>query len=531
MAGTGGQRYSRALNPNQEGVYGNPDSNAAPANASDAPKTSTVTIGSGLVAALNLYQQQLKQKKLIEQVDVYEIKFADNIIAGASIVPPAGLDKALAVGGGGGTAADKKLPNKQSMDPTVRARAATVGQQIVQFIDQVIRSSNYIQNQAIQVYNQTTKTWNKRPTNANQFAWFQVVCNVEQLLPYDNKRNDFAYKMTFTIVPYETPMLSTFFPSGQYRGVHKDYQYWFTGQNNSVLSFEQSYNAQWVQAITGNLPPDNRVLKVNDQTSFGASDYSLRWKTNVFPASSQSNQGGENNTMEPGANAADFLYTADLATAKIVIVGDPAWLPSPASQIVTKDSFTVNPFLLDGTVNSIASGAYFRIRFNTPADYNLQTGLIDPSDQSSTTLNAQGVNTVETIYKLQHSTSTFKGGKFTQELTGSWVTYDAAQEQVARAQKNKSTQARNANQSDAETARLKKQNADAAPLPYGPRAPGGLGTARQSPNNNLGTTPLSPDVKNAPEPASGQVVSGTLDRLNKQAAPNSNPGQVMNREP
>ena len=531
MASTGGQRYSRALNPNLEGAYGNPDSNTAPANASDAPKTSTVTIGSGLVAALNLYQQQLKQKKLIEQVDVYEINFADNIIAGASIVPPAGLDKALAVGGGGGTAADKKLPNKQSMDPTVRARAATVGQQIVQFIDQVIRSSNYIQNQAIQVYNQTTKKWDKRPTNANQFAWFQIVCNVEQL-KYDNKRNDFAYKMTFTIVPYETPMLSTFFPSGQYRGVHKDYQYWFTGQNNSVLSFEQSYNAQWVQAITGNLPPDNRVLKVNDQTSFGASDYALRWKTNVFPASSQSNQGGENNTMEPGANAADFLYTADLATAKIVIVGDPAWLPSPASQIVTKDSFTVNPFLLDGTVNSIASGAYFRIRFNTPADYNLNTGLIDPSDLSSTTLNARGVNTVETIYKLQHLTSTFKGGKFTQELTGSWVTYDAAAEQVARANKKKATaQARPANQSDAETARLQNQNAAAAPLPYGPRAPGGLGTARQSPNNNLGTTPLSPDLKNAPAPVSGQVVSGTLDRINKQVSPNSNPGQPMDREP
>ena len=162
----------------------------------------------------------------------------------------------------------------------------------------------------------------------------------------------------------------------------------------------------------------------------------------------------------------------------------------------------------------------------------MQTGLIDPSDLSSTTLNAQGVNTVETIYKLQHSTSTFKGGKFTQELTGSWVTYDAAQEQVARANKKKATaQARNANQSDAETARLKKQNADAAPLPYGPRAPGGLGTARQSPNNNLGTTPLNPDVKNAPEPAPGQGVSGPLDRLNKQVAPNSNPGQVRNREP
>ena len=107
---------------------------------------------------------------------------------------------------------------------------------------------------------------------------------------------------------------------------------------------------------------------------------------------------------------------------------------------------------------------------------------------------------------------------------------------MARANKKKATaQARPANQSDAETARLQNQNAAAAPLPYGPRAPGGLGTARQSPNNNLGTTPLSPDLKNAPAPApapvSGQVVSGTLDRINKQVSPNSNPGQPMDREP
>jgi len=538
--GTGGQTpriTGLTPDPQYSGVS-NTNANAPP-KADAAPKPSTPTIGTGLVAELNRYQQELVQKKLVEVADVYEIKFADNIIAGASIVPSGGLDKALAVGATGGTAADQKLPNKQAMDPKSRARAASAGQQIVQFIDQVIRSSSYIQEQSGEIWNQSTGTWNGRTKRAQQFAWFQIVCNVEQLVPYDNKRNDFAYKMTFTIVPYETPMLSTYFPSGRYRGVHKDYQYWFTGQNNSVLSFEQSYNGQWVQAITGNLPPDTRVLKYNDQPN---NDLAQRWKTNVFPASSQSNQGGDKNTNEPGANAADFLYTADLMTAKIVILGDPAWLPSPVSQIVTDKSFTPDPFLYDGTVNSIASGAYFRITFNTPADYNLQTGLIDPTDTSSTTLNNQGVNTVSTIYKLQHSTSTFKGGKFTQELTGSWVTYDATEEQVKReTAKKTTTQARDANQSQAETNRLQKQNAVAAPLPYGPRAPGGLGPARQSPNNNLGTSTLRPEVESAPVPRRAPILGlestaappGSIDpvTLLPRRPPNPNPAQPMVREP
>ena len=408
----------------------------APPKASDAPKPSTSVVGTGLVAALNAYQLTLLNNKdsngnpdpLIEIADEYQIQFADSIIADALVIPPGGLDKALAVGATGGTAADQKLPNKQSMDPKSRARAAAAGQQIVQFIDQVIRGSSYIQNQSGQIWNQSTGTWDKTQARAQQFAWFQVLCNI-YVLGYDSIRRDHAYRMTFTIVPFETPMLSTFFPSGKYRGVHKDYQYWFTGQNNSVISFEQSLNNQWTQAITGTTAPDNRVQKANFQTN---PNYQETWKTNVFPASGQSNQGGDKNTMEPGANAADFLYSAELATAKITIVGDPAWLPGPQAEYVTPEMFSTQPFFPDGTINSVASGAYFQITFNTPADYNLQTGLVDPTTAPTT---FSGINTISTIYVASKATHTFKGGKFTQELEGQWVVYDASTDVVNPATK------------------------------------------------------------------------------------------------
>ena len=398
----------------------------APPNASAAPKPSTTTVGTGLVAALNNYQLTLLNNKgsdgnpnpLIQVPDEYEIKFADSIIANASIVPPAGLDKALSVGSSGGTAADQKLPNKQSMDPTSRARAAAAGQQIVQFIEQVIRSSTYVQNQSGQVFNQSTGKYQKGSQKpADQFAWFQVLCNVT-IKDYDYIRKDFAYKMTFTIVPFETPMLSSYFSSGKYRGVHKAYNYWFTGLNNSILSFEQSFNNQWTQAITGGTAPDPRVQRLQNNTNTG---FMNAWRSHVFPASNQSNQGGEKNTNEPGANAADFLYTSDLASVKVNIVGDPAWLPSTLSDTVTPELFTTRPFLADGTINSVASGAYFSVAFNTPADYNLQTGLIDPD----TTPTGSKTRTQETVYVASKCTSTFRGGKFTQELSGQWVTYDA----------------------------------------------------------------------------------------------------------
>lgn len=396
----------------------------APPKASAAPKPSTTTVGTGLVAALNNFQLDLLKAGQIEIADIYAIEFSDKIISDASIVPPGGLDKALAVGATGSTAADKLLPNKQSMDPKSRARAASAGQQIVQFIDQVIRGSSYIQDQSGEVWNQSTNKWEKSTARAQQFAWFQVLCNID-ILGYDYKRKDHAYRMVFTVVPYETPMLSTYFPSGKYRGVHKSYQYWFTGENSAVLNFEQSFNNQWTQAITGTTTPDIRVQKANFQTN---PNYQETWKTNVFPASSQSNQGGDKNTNEPGANAADFLYTADLATAKVTIVGDPAWLPSPLTDYVSREMFSTKPFLADGTINSVASGSYFQLTFNTPADYNLQTGLIDPSTAPSGPGNT---NTVSTVYVATKATHIFKGGKFTQELEGAWVTYDASVQKTA----------------------------------------------------------------------------------------------------
>lgn len=392
----------------------------APPKASAAPKPSTDTVGTGLIAALNAYQLNLVKNGQIEIADIYEIEFSDKIISDAVVVPPGGLDKSLAVGSKGGTAAQQLDPSRQSMDPKSRARACSAGQQIVQFIDQVIRGSNYIQDQSKIIWNQTKEIWEPRTSKlSDQFAWFHVLCNIT-MLGYDFKRKDHAYRMKFYVVPFETPVLSTYFNSGKYRGVHKSYKYWFTGENSSVLSFEQSFNNQWTQAITGNTVPEVRVQKANFQTN---PNYQETWKTNVFPASGQSNQGGEQNTMEPGANAADFLYGSDLAKAKITIVGDPAWLPSHLTQYVSPEMFSAKPFLADGSINSMVSGSYFEITFNTPADYNLQTGLIDASTAPS---QPGGSNTVSTLYVASKATHVFKGGKFTQELEGQWITYNAS---------------------------------------------------------------------------------------------------------
>jgi hypothetical protein len=387
----------------------------APPKADAAPKPGATTLGSGLCAALNAYYaEQAKKSGFIP--DVYEIKFADPILENASVIPPGPLDKSMAGGSVTATAADQLLSEKQSMSPTVRQKSATAGQQIVQFIDTVIRSSSYITAQQKVAWNPDTYTWDDNGPSATQFAWFDISCEAQQL-QYDPKQNDFAYKMIYTIAPFQTPVISEYFKSGEFRGVHKVFNYWFTGQNTQVMQFEQAFNHLWTQAITSDV--SNASATQPPQT--GQNSESLS-KKRPMPASGQARQGGDSKTFEPGANAADYLYSADQADIRVVVMGDPAWIPSPKAMQPGK--FVTAPFEADGTINVSASGAYFEFAWNRPRDYDLNTGIMDTGKNNFRTNYVStdaGLAQQTVTYMATTSKSIFRGGKFTQELEGARV--------------------------------------------------------------------------------------------------------------
>jgi len=385
---------------------------AAPQNATAVRPPTTVDVGTGLVAALNLYsQEQAKKNGFIP--DVYEIKFADPIIANASMIPPGPKDKEFTGAVGGNTAAAGLDSNRQSAPLTVRTRGATAGQQIIQVIDNVIRSSTYLTGQQLVIWNNKTEQWSAAPTKSAQvFAWFNILCTAEPL-QYDEKRNDFAYKMTYTIVPFQTPVASEYFPKGKFRGAHKIYNYWFTGQNNSIENFSQSFNNQWTQAITG-------VTK--QEPNYNSNLYVA--KKQYMEASNQNRQGGANKTFEPSANAADSLYTTDSLKIKLDILGDPAWLPSAESiknVLLGNRSLYAEPFNPDGSINSTASVAYFTFAWNRPVDYDLDTGLMDAGKNNFRTNfvgTDAGLAQESVTYTCFKTRSRFSRGKFTQELEG-----------------------------------------------------------------------------------------------------------------
>jgi len=388
---------------------------AAPAKADAAPKPGATQVATGLIAALNSYWGKIAESKGIIP-DIYEIKFVDPLLSNASVVPPGPLDKNFAGGSLQATAADELLSEKQNMSPAVRQRSATAGQQIIQFIDTVLRNSNYITDQQKITWNGKTNSWEYNGKPAQNFAWFNISCQAEQL-QYDPKQNDFAYRITYIIAPYQVPVQSEYFDNGSFRGVHKVYNYWFTGQNSQVLNFEQNYNNAWTQALTS-----DASVRAGNESLASRVNSREQWKKRYMPASNQARQGGDGNTFEPGANAADYLYTSNIANIELSILGDPAWIPPPTN--IQPGQFSTSAFFPDGSINFTASAAYFEFAWNKPTDYNLTTGLMDPGQNnfgSNRIAGTAGIAQQAVSYQATGVKSRFRGGRFTQELSGNWV--------------------------------------------------------------------------------------------------------------
>lgn len=410
------------------GGPGSTNTNTAPANA-NAATTNKKTVRQSLVTALNEYQQKLKNDGVIQYADEYNVEFILDSMASATIINP-GLNKSATSMSTPGTAADQKLPSKQSMDPNSQTISATAGMQIVQFIDNMVKNSSYVRDQQTLIIDANNGKETAGPgVNLKNTAWYKIGFKAEPKFDqYDEKRNDYAYKITYTIAPYKVSQLnSTYFKPPVYNGVHKSYKYWFTGQNSAVLSYEENLNSLYYLVLT------NTNLAGVTSSVTGAENINELLKYAPSTTSGQSTTGAEGRANEPAANASDQLYNpGDLKECNISIVGDPAWLQQGEAFISLPkgDPYYFRAFLPDGTINFDSQQILFEVAFNAPRDYNLATGLIQPSADklNSVTQADQYTRTPENaqfsrVYIAKELTSSFNKGKFTQELKGSLMVF------------------------------------------------------------------------------------------------------------
>ena len=386
-------------------------SGTAPASAAAAP-TATDKVFAGLCEALNAHQQYLVQTEKAQIADVYSIQFTSNGNLGAfQVVRPGQTDLSNTATTNPNTAAAKIDPAQQQVNTNSQIWQVTAGTQIIQLIDQIMRSSSYItgqQNAQISpVYDPKTglqtQTANPKPGNGTT-AWYKVTLQAKDL-GYDNIRKDHAYNMTFIVAPYAiTQMASQYFPDSRYRGSHKSYNYWFTGLNTQILNFEQEYNNYYRLTLTG------AGKNLADKTTH---DFRDQYRRTYMAASENHGQGQAGDANNPADSGASFLYSpTDQAKVNLKIVGDPAWMQQGEVGIgMIANAFNFNPFLADGTINYDSQEVVFDVNFNAPQDYNFSTGIMDVNSKT-------GQPQENFTYTAIKCKNTFSKGRFEQQLEG-----------------------------------------------------------------------------------------------------------------
>ena len=404
----------------------------APPLATAAPTGNTKYTFIGLCDALNSYEQSLVKAGTVKYANQYEIQFAPASLAASSIVLPGPTDYKQTPNQQDRTAAAVVNPKTNSANMKGKNQAVTQGTQIIQFIEMTMRNSRYVTDQLTVAQDQltgnalpsTSTTTNKTTT------WFKITVNAVPIGDkIDELRNDYAYKITYTISTYAlNEAQSQYFPAAQFRGVQKVYNYWFTGENTQVLSYEQNYNNQYINVLSS---------KTKTQGSQGLNNalansvgYGIGPNKNVpSPRSGQSDQQAQNGANNPASTLADYLYSfADQSEITLQIVGDPAWLVQGEVKGITASAFQFTGFYSDGTVNPDTQQVVFAVNWNAPADYNngtsgpySGTGLMDVN-ASSTQNNNNNLSSSPTqasaAYTATEVKSTFSKGKFTQEIKG-----------------------------------------------------------------------------------------------------------------
>jgi hypothetical protein len=425
--------------------FGQIVSTPAPPTAQAAP-TSKKTVTQGLMGALTKFQEELTlpQKGQSESVfniaDRYFIKFVDGIGYDGKVIPASAIENAkISIPGtkidmkqkaAGEPAAGKNgdpknlNPNQQAIDNASRSFSITAGQMITQAIELAIRNSTYILDQALVVQDSNGYQIPNPDQRNSPMTWFNIIMNaVPRPGGIDPKRNDYAFDITYTIKPYRLQNFnSKYFPPSKFAGVHKSYPYWFTGQNTSVIDYQESMNALYSITVSGSDPKNSGAAKIRELATASLRDIA---KYNYAVTSGQSTQGSSDTRLnETAANAADYLFSpGDLATAKIKILGDPDWIQQGSLFREIKPGDTqvadVTGFGEDGSISFETGDVLFEVVWQRPEDYDLGTGVADPySGGYSGRANKTREPIQSRVYQAVKVVSEFRQGAFYQTLEG-----------------------------------------------------------------------------------------------------------------
>jgi hypothetical protein len=376
----------------------------------------------GLLDILNQQQQEFKNKKLCEIADVYAVEYEKTSkIKDARMVDSNDVNKTRV-----GMTAVKKVSGSNARSEASPAADSFKVNRTIQFskgatiltaIDQIITQSSYVEDALTELDKEEPQSVQEgqplADNNANPkvLQWYMINPNVE-ILGYDKIRKDFAYKITYVVQSYDVPYVQSanIKQVPKYPGPNKIYNYFYTGKNSEVLSYDQTYN--------------NLFFLYSKMSSAGYVDNGEIVSVPVQPKPSNNADpvGKPSGKDEGAASIKTFLYSPqDQAHAKIKILGDPDFLMPVTSGTVGQ--MLEKWYGPDLTINPNSGQVFIEVLFNQVEDYEHPNGLLTPNGNIETngfnqTAGTSILNNVVkgTVFMVLRVISKFSQGKFTQEF-------------------------------------------------------------------------------------------------------------------
>ena len=378
-----------------------------------------------IISLVNVLNDQEKEKVTngkVEVANIYKIEIIDDEILEAKIVlgevwtkgksPFAPIDNSKQVNAKLSYANDFTFSKKN-----IRQIVIPAGTTILKAIDNIIAQSSYIRNSLPETVkeDQLTEDDAEPSKNAkkNELSWYNITPLVKYIpggsLPYgkDAKRMDFAYEITYVVQKYKIPFLRSAFATNQqpYYGPYKKYDYWYTGHNTEVLSFDLNYDFAYNidVAMNSQVPVSNTSGNVPISSKQPNAD----------------NSGKNEGTNEEVNSIRSWLYSpGDFVNWNLTILGDPDYLmPSHNGTILDTMKDWYGPDLV---INPGQGQVYIEIDFKQAQDYNTTKGLLQPDNNIKfmdypISMNPQPKGFV---FHLHVVMSTFNKGRFEQKLKG-----------------------------------------------------------------------------------------------------------------
>jgi hypothetical protein len=422
-------------------------SGGRPPGADENPKIASYA------AAINGWQQALKEAKKVQYPDIYRFEFdpeiADKFFVLQNLVNH--QDTAFTPRDDAKSVSDSYLSNagqaRDQLDQTRQTFAINAGTTVDRVIDYIVRNSTYILDQLVipEDYKDGEKYRAAIKSNNGPLKWWKIVPRVK-FRDYDTIRNVYSKEITYYVKKYLIKYLPLdFAPRSAEQLAIKKYDYIYTGQNIDVIDFDLKFNMTYHTASTAYRDSVEEVSPVPDASEGDKSDNVADYQGS--DASWESNVALDGNSVAPlqqyprvadtRARATGSVVTSkqvaaadvegyilskmqgDMIGVKLKIIGDPHYIkqddifyrPVFASDTTVAVDPGIDPRLTpNGSIRTDDGTVYVNLTFRTPMDINDPDGLMKFSDQNLTQSAFSG------LYRLITVTSHFQGGQFTQEL-------------------------------------------------------------------------------------------------------------------